>query len=77
MQKVLISMADDLYTRMKVHIPPGKRSKVLSELIEKEIERREKALYQCACEVEEDDALNREMEDWNVTIGDGIDSETW
>jgi hypothetical protein len=62
---------------MKVHIPPGKRSKVLSELIEKEIERREKALYQCACEVEEDDALNREMEDWNVTIGDGIDSETW
>lgn len=77
MQKVLISMPDNLFARMKVLIPPRQRSKVLSELIEKEIERREKTLYQCACEVEKDDALNREMEDWDVTIGDGIDSESW
>jgi len=77
LQKVLISMPDNLFARMKVLIPPRQRSKVLSELIEKEIERREKTLYQCACEVEKDDALNREMEDWDVTIGDGIDSESW
>ncbi len=61
MQKVLISLPDNLA-----------RSKIISELIEKEIKRREKSLYQCACEVEKDDALNREMEDWNITVGDGI-----
>jgi hypothetical protein len=77
LQKVLISLPDNLVKRMKVFIPQRQRSKVLSEIIEKEIERREKSLYRCACEVEKDDTLNREMEDWNVTVGDGIDDETW
>lgn len=39
--------------------------------------RRERALHRCAREVEQDEALNKEMEDWDVTAGDGIDSETW
>ena len=69
MRKVLISVPDNLFTRMKVLIPPGQRSKVLSELIAREIERREEALYRCACEVEKDENLNKEMEDWNVTFG--------
>lgn len=78
MQKVLISVPDNLFTRMKVLIPPRQRSRILSELIEKEVERREKELYKCACEVEKDEALNKEMEDWDVTVGDGIDdSDTW
>jgi hypothetical protein len=62
---------------MKVLIPSRQRSKVISNLIEKEIKRREEILYKCACEVEKDEALNKEMEDWNVTTGDGIDLETW
>jgi hypothetical protein len=77
LQKVLISLPDNLAKRMKVFIPQRQRSKIISELIEKEIKRREKSLYQCAREVEKDDALNREMEEWNVTVGDGIDDETW
>jgi hypothetical protein len=76
-QKVLISLPDNLVKRMKVFIPQRQRSKVFSDLIEKEIERREQSLYRCACEVEKDDALNQEMEDWDVTVGDGIDDETW
>ncbi len=72
MQKVLISLPDNLFQRMKVFFTQRQRSKLIAELIEKEIERREKSLYRCACEVEKDDALNREMEDWNVTVGDGI-----
>ncbi|MCK4764479.1 MAG: hypothetical protein KAW12_19930 [Candidatus Aminicenantes bacterium] len=78
MQKIVICVPNDLFIRLKGLIPPGKRSKVFSELIEKEIERREEALYRCACEVEKDENLNKEMEDWNVTVGDGIaESETW
>ena len=77
MQKVLISLPDTLANRMKAVIPPRQRSKVLAELLEDEIKRREQGLYQCALAVEKDEALNKEMEDWNTTVGDGIDAETW
>lgn len=77
MQKVLISLPDKLVDRMKAVIPPRQRSKVLAALLEDEIRRREELLYQCALAVEEDEALNKEMKDWNVTVGDGIDAETW
>jgi hypothetical protein len=41
------------------------------------MENKEKSLYlyEFALEVEKDEALNSEMEDWDVTIGDGIDLE--
>ena len=77
MQKVLVSLPDKLADRMKAVIPHRQRSKVLAELLEDEIKRREKVLYQCALAVEKDEALNKEMEDWNTIIGDGIDAETW
>ena len=77
MQKILFSLPDKLAERMKAVIPPRQRSKVLSELLEDEIKRREKRLYQCALDVEKDEALNKEMDDWNTTTGDGIDAETW
>jgi hypothetical protein len=77
MQKILVSVPDNLAERMKAVVPPGQRSKVLAELLEVEITRRETELYQCALEVEKDEALNKEMEDWNTTVGDGIDAESW
>ena len=75
MQKVLISIPDDLVGRMKSVIPSRQRSKVVTKLLEDEVKLRETKLYQCACEVESDISLNMEMEDWNTTIGDGIDAE--
>ncbi|MGO9136155.1 MAG: hypothetical protein ACLP9S_17850 [Syntrophales bacterium] len=77
MQKVLVSIPDNLADRMKAVIPPRQRSKVLAKLLEDEVKRRESELYQCALEVEGDQALSAEMEDWNTTIGDGIDAESW
>ena len=77
MQKILVSVPDNLVERMKAVIPPGQRSKILAELLEDEIARRETELYQCALEVEKDQALNKEMEDWSTTVGDGIDAESW
>lgn len=32
--------------------------------------------YQCALSVEKDQALSKEMKDWDVTAGDGIGDET-
>ena len=58
-------------------LPTKQQSKVVASLIEEEIEKRELELYQCAKEIEADEALNREMKDWEVTLEDGIESETW
>ena len=77
MQKVLVSLPDNLAERMRAVIPNRQRSKVLAELLEKEVEKREAALYQCACDVEADEALNKEMADWNATMNDGLENETW
>jgi len=77
MQKVLVSVPDDLIGRMKVVIPSRQRSKILIRLLEDEVKLRETKLYQCARAVESDQALSDEMEEWNTTVGDGIDAESW
>lgn len=77
MSKVLISIPDKIASRMRASIPQRQRSKVIVHLIEKEIERREKALYECAAAVEKDYALQHEMKDWDVTLQDGLDDESW
>jgi len=77
MQKVLVSVPDNLISRMKAVIPPRQRSKILAKLLEDEVKLRETKLYQCARAVESDQALSDEMEEWNTTVGDGIDAESW
>jgi metal-responsive CopG/Arc/MetJ family transcriptional regulator len=77
MEKILVSLPNDLVKRMKAVIPARKRSQVVKDLLEQEIDRREEALFQCALAVEKDKALNKEMAEWDVTIGDGIEPEAW
>jgi len=62
---------------MQAVIPPRKRSKVVAELLEAEVRRREQELYECALAVEKDEQLQADMADWDVTVGDGIETETW
>ena len=77
MTKVLISIPDKIASRMRAAIPQKQRSKVIVQLIEKEIEKREKALYECATAVEQDNDLNNEMKEWDVTLKDGLTDESW
>jgi len=77
MSKVLISIPDDIASRMRTAIPQRQRSKVIVRLIEAEIERREQALYECALAVEKDESLNNEMSDWDLTLQDGLNNESW
>lgn len=72
MTKVLISIPDKIASRMRAVIPQKQRSEVIVQLIEQEIAKREKALYECAKAIEQDIALNQEMKDWDVTIQDGL-----
>jgi hypothetical protein len=41
-------------------------------LIETEIEKREKSLYDCEKALEKDEALNKEMSEWDTTLMDGL-----
>jgi transcriptional regulator CtsR len=75
MEKVLISLPDQLAMRLRATIPQRQRSKVITHLIEEEIQKREHALYQCALAVEKDAALKSEMAEWDVTIADGLTEE--
>jgi hypothetical protein len=75
--KVLVSLSDELYARMQAVIPPRQRSKVMASLLEEEVRRRERELYECALAVEHDEQLQTEMADWDGTVGDGIETETW
>lgn len=75
MEKVLISLPDQLASRMRATFPSRKRSKIITHLIEIEIERRERALYECALAVEKDEGLRKEMAEWEVTLGDGLIEE--
>lgn len=78
MQKMLISVPELLAIRLRSIIPARQRSQVISHLIEKEIEKREKKLYECALEVEGDKSLNREMKQWETqTLQDGLKHEPW
>lgn len=77
MSKILISIPDKIASRMRAAIPQKQRSKIIVQLIEKEIEKREKALYECAMAVEQDFKLNQEMQAWDITLQDGLTNESW
>jgi len=76
-EKILVSLPAPLVARMRAAIPARQRSKVFRMLIEQELEKREEALYQCALAVEKDSALNKEMEEWDSTLNDGLNDESW
>ena len=65
MRKVFISLPDQLLIRMRSAFPPRQRSKIIAQLIEKEIEKRERKLYECAVTVEKDKMLNKETAKWD------------
>ena len=77
MAKIMISVPEQLTNRMRATIPRRQRSKVIAHLIEEEIKKRERLLYECAAAVEQDSALHNEMKDWDTTLQDGLDHESW
>jgi hypothetical protein len=78
MKKILISIPDPLAARLRIVIPARQRSKVITQLLTVEIDKREHDLYACALAVEQDKNMRKEMQDWDVTVKDGIDDdETW
>ena len=70
----MFSFPDKLVIRMKAAIPARERSRVLADLLEKEIKVREQHLYTCAKELEESKGLREEMVTWDSEFGgDGLE----
>ena len=77
MEKFLVSVPDNIATRMRAAMPARQRSKVIAHLIEVEIIKRKQRLYECALAVENESALNEEMAEWDVTLKVGLKDESW
>mgnify|MGYP003425400062 CR=1 FL=1 len=72
----MLSLPDELASRMRSVIPLSEIDNVIASLLEKEISIREAALYLTAKEVEEDTELRKEMALWEDScVGDGLDEE--
>ncbi len=72
--KVMLSLPDQLVSRMNAAIPAGERSKVAAALFEKEVIKREQSLFLCAKALEESKELKEEMETWEKEFGqDGLE----
>ena len=75
MSKLLVSIPDKLANQFKALVPARQRSHFLVCLIKKAVQKQEDALYLCAKSVEEDVKLNQDMQNWDVTLEDGLDSQ--
>lgn len=71
------TLPEDIYLKFNAVVPKRKMSKVISKLMEEEIERRNKALFKIAQTVEKNKKLNKEMQDWDAILNDGLDDLTW
>lgn len=74
MTSLLLSLPDDLALRFRAAVPARSRSRFVADLLAREIDRHENALYKTALAVESDSSLAEEMRDWDVTTGDGLDA---
>ncbi|MBI1883903.1 MAG: hypothetical protein HYS08_06820 [Chlamydiae bacterium] len=71
--RVNFILPKNLYQALKALVPERKRSKLVTNLIQKELKRVENNLYKVARAVEKDKKLHQEMQIWDVTLNDGLD----
>lgn len=74
MAQFLVHLPDDLIIRFRQAVPSRQRSRFVQELIEAALPAQEDdPIYQAALAVEQDEAFNEEMAEFEqATIGDGL-----
>jgi hypothetical protein len=66
------SLPEELISSLHQLVPPAEQDEFVASVLRKALEQHEQALYECALAVEQDEALNAEIDDWQVTLTDGI-----
>jgi len=72
--QVLVHLPDDLADRFKSTIPKRLRSAFIADLLSKAIPEQEDALFKLAMDVESDSGVSELESDWEVTVGDGLET---
>jgi hypothetical protein len=72
--QVLIHLPDDLADRFKSTVPKRLRSAFIADLLSKAIPEQEDTLFKLAMEVENDPGVSELESDWEVTVGDGLET---
>jgi len=62
--RITLSIPDEIAERFRSAVPPRKRSGVISSLIERELEHRNRALAAACLAANQDEALNHEIDEW-------------
>jgi len=62
--RITLSIPDEIAERFRSAIPPRKRSGVIARLIERELERRNKALAVACVAANQDESLEKEIDEW-------------
>ena len=72
--QVLVHLPDDLADRFKSTVSKRLRNAFIADLLSKAIPEHEDALFKLAMEVESDPGVSELESDWEVTVGDGLET---
>ena len=72
MTNVRFSLPEEILHTLHQLIPSDRQDQFVADAIRHALEQQEQALYECALAVEQDEALNAELDDWQITLTDGI-----
>ncbi len=79
-QQLLVRIPEELARRLKRQVPARGRSAFVQRLLEQALAPEggeDDPLYLVAMEVEADERLSAEMTEWDGTIADGLEGETF
>jgi hypothetical protein len=79
-RQLLVRIPEELARRLKQQVPARGRSKFVQRLLEEALAPDggdDDPLYRVACEVERDERLTAEMAEWDDTVADGLEAETF
>jgi hypothetical protein len=72
MTTVQFALPEEIIQSLNQLVPPDQQDEFVAKALREALEQQEQALYECALAVEQDEELNAELEDWQVTLTDGI-----
>jgi hypothetical protein len=72
MTTIHFSLPEEIIHSLHQLVPADEQDEFVASVLRKALEQQEQALYECALAVEQDEELNAELDDWQVTLTDGI-----
>jgi len=72
--QLVVNLPDELAQRFQASVPQDLRNAFITELLNNAIIQKNDALYQIALDVENDPAIAELQDDWEVTLGDGLET---